>query len=80
LNLDLKAYKKEIEKELENLEKKKKESSPAAHPAQLSPARPCARASAVPDRWTPPVSGSSPARAPSLALCPVGPTSRRQFT
>jgi hypothetical protein len=55
-----------MEKELENPEKKKKESNPAAHPTHLSPARPRAPAPAPPDRWTPPVSGSSPARALSL--------------
>jgi hypothetical protein len=34
-----------------------------------------------PDRRTPPVSGSSPSRAPSLSLarCPVGPICRRKF-
>jgi hypothetical protein len=32
-----------MEKELENPEKKKKESNPAAHPTHLSPARPRAR-------------------------------------
>jgi hypothetical protein len=36
---------------------------------------------APPDRWTPPVSGSSPLpRALYLALCPLGPTYRRQFS
>jgi hypothetical protein len=48
---------KEIEKELENPEKRKRESSPVG---PLSPARPRARAPALPDRRTPAVSGSSP--------------------
>jgi hypothetical protein len=57
---------KEIEKELENLEKRKRESSPIG---PLSPARPRARAPTPPDRRTPPVSGSSPLpRALSLSL------------
>jgi hypothetical protein len=39
----------------------------AAQPAQLGPARSGARAPVPPDRWTPPVSGSSLSRAPSLS-------------
>jgi hypothetical protein len=69
---------KELENELENPEKRKRESSPGG---PLSPARPRARTSAPPDRRTPPVSGSSPLpRALSLALCPLGPICRRQFS
>jgi hypothetical protein len=48
---------KEIEKELENPEKRKRESSPVG---PLSLARPRARAPALPNRRTPPVNGSSP--------------------
>jgi hypothetical protein len=68
---------KEIEKELENPEKRKRESSPIG---PLSLARPRARAPTPPDRRTPPVSGSSPlprALSLSLALCPQGPICRR---
>jgi hypothetical protein len=57
-----------MKKELENLEKKEKGKQPnsLAGPARPSQAR--ARAPAPPDRRTPPVSGSSPSRAPSLSL------------
>jgi hypothetical protein len=74
-----KPYRKEIEKELENLEKRKNAKQPK--PAQLSPARPRARAPAPPDRQAPPVSGDSLSRALSLVLapCPLGPTCRRRF-
>jgi hypothetical protein len=62
LNLDLKnPIEKEMEKELENLEKKKRRKQPK--PAQS--AQP-GRAPAPSDRRTPPVSGSSPSRVPSL--------------
>jgi hypothetical protein len=53
-----------IEKELENPEKRKRESSLVS---PLSPARPHARVPAPPDRRTLPVSGSSPSRVPSLS-------------
>jgi hypothetical protein len=56
-----------MEKELENPEKKEKGKQPSslAGPARPSQAaRPCAHAS---ERRTPPVSGSSPSRAPSLS-------------
>jgi hypothetical protein len=57
---------KEIEKELENPEKRKRESSPFG---PLSPARPRASVPAPFDRRTPPASGSSPLpRALSLSL------------
>jgi hypothetical protein len=46
---------------------REKEKEKAAQPTQLSQARPRARASATPDRRTPPVSGSSPSRAPSFS-------------
>jgi hypothetical protein len=78
LNLDLKnPIEKEIEKGIRK--SREKEKGKAAQPAQVSAARPRARAPAPPDRWTPPVSGSFPLRAPSLAHCPVGPTCRRRF-
>jgi hypothetical protein len=57
---------KEIEKELENLEKRKRESSPVG---PLSLARSRTLAPAPPNRRTPPVSGSSPLpRVLSLSL------------
>jgi hypothetical protein len=46
---------------------RKKEKEKAAHPAQLSPARPRARTPAPPDMRTPPVSGGSPSCAPFLS-------------
>jgi hypothetical protein len=57
-----------MEKELENPEKKEKGKQPSslAGPARPSQAR--VRAPALPDRRTPPVSCSSPSRAPSLSL------------
>jgi hypothetical protein len=62
LNLDLKnPIEKEMEKELENLEKNKRRKQPK--PAQS--AQP-ARAPAPSDRRTPPISGNSPSRVPSL--------------
>jgi hypothetical protein len=78
--LEFKTYRKEMEKELENPGKKKKSFRPKpAHQAQPH-ARARARAIAAPDRWTPPVSASRPARSPlSLARCLVGPTCRRQL-
>jgi hypothetical protein len=46
---------------------REKEKDKAAQPAQVGQARPRARALAPSDRRTPPVSGSSPSRAPSLS-------------
>jgi hypothetical protein len=62
-----------MEKELENLEIKKRRKQPK--PAQS--AQPD-RAPAPYDRRIPPISGSSPSRAPSP--CPMGPACRRQFS
>jgi hypothetical protein len=66
-----KPYRKEIERELENPKKKKKEKQPSS--AQLG------RVPTPPDRWDPPVSGGFLSRALSLALCLLGPTCRRQL-
>jgi hypothetical protein len=53
-----------MEKELENPEKRERESSPVV---PLSPARPRAPAPTPSNRRAPPVSGSSPSRVPSLS-------------
>jgi hypothetical protein len=59
---ELKTPEKEMEKQLENLEKKKK----AKQPSRPSSAQP-GRAPAPPKRWDPPVSGNSHSRVPSLS-------------
>jgi hypothetical protein len=71
-----KPYRKEIEKELENPEKKKKEMQPS-RPNSVQQGR----TPAPPDRRTTRVSGSplSCALSLSLAHCSVGPTCRRRF-
>jgi hypothetical protein len=71
LNLEFKTLEKRNRKGIRKFREKEKEK--AAQPAQLGPARLCARTPAPPDRRTPPVSGSSPSRAPSLScLMPSG--------
>jgi hypothetical protein len=64
-NLDLKPYRKRNRKGIRKSREKEKEK--AAQTSLVGPARPRARAPVPSDRRTPPVSGNSPSRAPSLA-------------
>jgi hypothetical protein len=71
--------------ELKNLEKRNRKGirnsreKEIGKAAQLGSARPRARAPAPHDRRAPPLSGYFLSRALSLALCPLGPTCRRQL-
>jgi hypothetical protein len=74
VEFDLNSIEKIKRKDISKFRKMKKPNS--AHSAQIGPAS-HARASALPNRWVPPVS----ARALSLplSLCPVGPACRHQL-